>query len=261
MTRVWRVFTFVGIVVLLAGCKVGTRVEIVMNDDGSGAVRSTVTLDADAVSQLGGAASLAQNVPLGDLRKAGWKISPFRRGTGGTTVIVFTHPFTDQRELAARILDLAGPHGVLQNPKLTHDRGWFSSRDAISIVVDVRSPSIDIVHDEPLAARLRARGADPAQLQALLSEQLKTALHVTVIVRLPGGYSKTYDAANGSVKAFRVSNGGTDWDRVVKFGIGTALALLALLFFLAAAVGIRRNRRRTAQRIARGPEPDRAPLM
>ena len=47
----------------------------------------------------------------------------------------------------------------------------------------------------------------------------------------------------------------------MKFGIGVALALLAGLFFLAATVGARRNRRRAAQRIARGPEPERVPLM
>jgi len=36
------------------------------------------------------------------------------------------------------------------------------------------------------------------------------------------------------------------WDHVVKFGIGVALALLAVLFFSAAGIGIRRNRRRAA---------------
>ena len=38
----------------------------------------------------------------------------------------------------------------------------------------------------------------------------------------------------------------------MKFGIGLALAVLAALFFLAAGIGARRNRRRAAQRVYRG---------
>jgi hypothetical protein len=98
-------------------------------------------------------------------------------------------------------------------------------------------------------------------LQSQVATQLKTALHVSVLVRLPGGETKSYDAATGSVETVKVSGGGTDWDHVVKFGIGVALALLAALFFLAAGVGIRRNRRRAAQRVVRGNHSERAPLM
>jgi hypothetical protein len=261
VARVWRVLVFVGIVSLLAGCRVDTRVEVTVHDDGSGTLQSTITFDADAVAQMGGAAALPQSVPLTDLRAAGWTITPFRTGTGGTTVITLSHPFRGSRDFAQRIVDLAGPRGVLQNPKLVHDRGWFGSRDAVSVVVDVRAPVVGIVNDAALSERLRAAGTDPAQLEAVLTVQLKSALHVSVIVHLPGGETKRYDAPNGSVKNFRVKEGGVDWDRVVKFGIGVALALLAGLFFLAATVGIRRNRRRAAQRTARGPEPERVPLM
>jgi len=91
--------------------------------------------------------------------------------------------------------------------------------------------------------------------------QLKSALHVSVVVQLPGGHTETYDAATGSVKTVRVADGGTDWDRVVKFGIGLAMALLAGLFFLAAMVGARRNRRRAAQRIRAAEAHDGAPLI
>jgi hypothetical protein len=261
VARVWRVFIFLGIVVLLAGCRVDTRVDIKMRDDGSGTLQSTVIFDADAVAQLGGASALEQNVPLTDLRGSGWTVSPFRPGASGTTVITFSHPFADQRELAQRIVDLAGPHGVLQNPKIVHDRSWFSSRDSVSLVIDVRAPQVGIVKDTDLASRLRAAGTDPAQLEAVLAVQLKTALHVSVTIHLPNGVTKRYDAAGGSVKNFQVKDGGLDWDRVVKFGIGVAFALLAGLFLLAATVGVRRNRSRAAQRIARDPEPERVPLM
>jgi hypothetical protein len=261
VTQVRRVTTIVGIVLVLAGCRVDARFEITVHDDGSGVVRTTITVDADAVRQLGGSGALAQAVPLDDLRTAGWTISPWKPGTRGSATVTLSHPFADQRDLVRRVADLTGAHGILQNPTLTHERGWFSYRDAVSIVVDVRSPSVDIVHDAPLAARLQAAGVDPALLQTQLAEQLESALHVSVVVHLPGGHTESYDAAPGSVRALRVARGGTDWNRVVKFGIGLALALLAALFFLAAGVGSRRSRRRAAQRVGRGTEPDRTPLM
>ena len=65
---------------LLAGCRVDTRVDITVRDDGSGTVRSTVTVDADAVKQMGGATALVQSIPLGDLRRAGWAISQWVKG-------------------------------------------------------------------------------------------------------------------------------------------------------------------------------------
>jgi hypothetical protein len=251
----------VGLVVLLAGCNVDTRFEITMRNDGSGTLRTTITVDADAVQRLGGSSNLAQTVPLADLRTVGWTISAWTRGASSSETVTLSHAFVDQRDLARRVLDLAGPHGILQNPTVTHDRGWFSSLDALSIVVDVRSPSVDIVHDAPLAARLRVAGVDPALLEAQLAVELKSALHVSVVMHLPSGRTEAYDAVPGSVKAIRVAEGGTNWDQVVKFGIGLLLSLLAATFLLAATMGARRNRRRAAERIRSGPPSDPSPLM
>ncbi len=249
--------------VVLASCNVNTRVDVTLRRDGSGTLRTTVAFDADAVLKMGGAATLARTVPFDDLRKADWKISKWVRGSGGTETISLAHDFVDQTELVQLVGDLAGPHGILQSPSVTHDRGWFDSRDGLSIVVDVRSPSVDLVGDTALAARLRAAGTDPVKLQAQLATELKTALHVSVVLRLPNGHFKTYDAPTGSVRTVSVTDGGLAWDHVVKFGIGVALAVLAGLFLLAAGIGARRNHRRAAQRVGRrGVEPaERTPLM
>ena len=169
------------------------------------------------------------------------------RGNGSETVTL-AHPFVDSVDLGRRIVDLAGPDGVLQDASFSLAHGWFRSRQTLSVVVDVRSPSVDIVHDRPLAARIRAAGLDPALLEAQLAVQLKTALHVTVVVHLPDGHTESYDAPAGSVRTVRVGNGGTDWNRIVEFGIGLTLALLAGLFFLAAMMGARRGRRRARDR-------------
>ena len=257
-----RLVVAVGFAVALAGCNVNTRVEVTLRRDGSGSLRSTITFDADAVQKMGGATSLAQTLPLDDLRAAKWTVSPWTRGAGGRESISLTHDFFDQAEFVSIVGDLAGPNGILQKPALTHDRGWFSSHDGLDIVVDVRSPSVDLVGDTALAARLRAAGTDPVKLQAQLAAQLKTALHVSVVLRLPDGHTKTYDAPTGSVHTVSVSDSGLAWDHVVKFGIGVALALLAVLFLLAAGIGARRNHRRAAQRGGGSVQPaERTPLM
>ena len=159
-----------------------------------------------------------------------------------------------------RIVDLVGPKGILQNPTLLHDRGWFNSDYAMSLVVDVRSPSVDIVGDTALSTRLQAAGVDPVALQSELAVQLKSALHVSVVAHLPGGETRTYEAPVGSVQTFRVASGGTDWDHVVKFGIGLALSLLAGLFFLAAGVGAAATAAAPPNAWPR-PQPERTPLM
>ena len=170
------------------------------------------------------------------------------RGRRDITVVASRSPTSATSRAGSSISPV--PHGILQDPTLDPSRGWFSSRDAVSarrrraLAVDRHRPRR--AHSP---ARLRAAGLDPALLQAQLAVQLKSALHVSVVVHLPGGRHRDVRRRRPEAsETVRVSGGGTDWDRVVKFGIGVALALLAGLFFLAAGVGIRRNRRRAHER-------------
>ncbi|HWS47421.1 MAG TPA: hypothetical protein VN636_16280 [Acidimicrobiia bacterium] len=243
---------------LLAGCRADARVEITMRSDGSGTLRATVTMDAAARNTLGGAAGLANSVPLDDLRRAGWKVSEWTTRPGGGAQITFEHDFSDQRDLATRLAELTGPQGILRSPQLTHHRSWFSSTEEVSMVVDLKAPSPGITHDAALSARLRAAGIDPAALEAQLGPQLALALHLTVIVHVPG-HTTTYQAQNGSLTTLRVAHDTTDWNRMVKFGIALTLALLAGMFFLAAHMGVRRERRRHTRVL--NARSERVPLM
>lgn len=249
-----------GFVLVAAGCNVDARVDIVVHDDGSGVVRTTVRFDSDAVRQLGGESDLAGNVPLGDLRGAGWTISKWTRASDGSESVTLSSPFANQAQLAQRVVDLAGKHGILQSPTLSHSRGWFNSRDEFAVVVDVRAPSVDVVDDGALVARLRAAGVDPSAVQSQLSSAIGAALHVSLVVHLPDGHTETYVIAPGTLRKIRVTSGGTNWDHVVKFGLGLALVLVATMFFLAAGIGARRNRRRTVERSNARAEPERVPL-
>jgi hypothetical protein len=252
------VVAFLGL--LLAGCNVNTRVDVVLHDDGSGVLQTTVTLDADALTRLGTTRGGAPPVVVDDLRRAGWKVSPWVKTGRGSQTITVSHAFANRAELAALVRDIAGPKGILRSPTVSRRRGWFSSRDALSIVVDMRTPSIGVTSDAVLAAKLRSAGVDPATLESHIDARIRGALHMTVVLHLPDGRTETYVAQDGHVRTVRATSGGTDWDHVVKFGLAVALAVVAAMFFLAAAVGARRNRRRVVQRFQARPPTDRAPL-
>jgi hypothetical protein len=264
MTQVRRVWGLVAIAaVLLAGCRVDARVDVRLANDGSGTIRTTLKFDGDAIQRLGGLNRAARQVPLADLRKAGWKISGLVKGPRASATLVLTHAFRDQQDLARRLADLVGPQGLLRDPRITRDRGWFSSRNTLSLVVDLREPVSGIGSDADLKARLRIAGLDPASLDKQLTAELRSALHLTVVVRLPDGTTRTYDATNGTVATVAASQSNTDYDRIVKLGIAAALALLAGLFLLAASASARRQRRRRAARVRAEVllDRDRAPLM
>jgi hypothetical protein len=240
---------------------VDTRVQITMRPDGTGVVHVSVALDADAINQVGGITAASKQVPLSDLKAAGWQVSAWTPSAGGGATITFAHPYRGQADLDARLVDLVGKDGILRDARIIHDRGWFRSGDGLSVVVDMRAPATGIGSDRDLKARLAAYGVDPASVDAQLTHQLRQALHVSVVVQLPDGSTKEFAATNGTRSTFRAANDSLDWDQVVKVGIAVALAFLAGLFLLAASASSRRDRRRRAERISITGEHERAPLM
>jgi hypothetical protein len=210
---------------------------------------------------VGGVSAASKQVPLSDLKAAGWQVSAWTPSAGGGATITFAHPYQGQADLNARLVDLVGKDGILRNARIIHNRGWFRSGDGLSIVVDMRAPATGIGSDRDLKARLAAYGVDPASVDAQLTQQLRHALHVSVVVQLPDGSTKELDATNGTTSTFHAANDSLDWDQVVKVGIAIALAFLAVLFLLAASASARRDRRRRAQRVSITGEHERAPLM
>ena len=67
-------------VLVVSGCQVKTDVALKMNEDGSGTVKLTVTLDQEAAAQ---APDLAQQLKTEDLKAAGWTIEGPTATDGG----------------------------------------------------------------------------------------------------------------------------------------------------------------------------------
>jgi hypothetical protein len=232
-------------ILFLAGCRVDARVDITLNDNGSGTLRATVHLDDQAVARIGG----IQALRLDDLSAAGWNVA-----TTANTVTA-SHDFRDQTELAALFTALVGTQGVLTDPRITRERGWFSSRDGVSLTVDLRNPTAGIANDKELQQRLKFAGLDPTTLDAQFSKELKDGLHVRVVLHLSDGKTKTYDAAVGKRATVAVSQENTHTGSLVKVGGAITLVALAGLFMFGASRGARRARakRRTPRATASRP--------
>jgi len=214
--------------VLLTGCKVDARVDVTLRADGSGTVAARVALDADAVRRLTTHAPLARAVRLDDLRRAGWRVSPWKPDHAGGAAITLTHRFVGQAGLERRITDLAGPNGVLRDARITRTRGWFGAKDGISIAVDLRGITAGVRSDAQLAARLKAAGIDVSTLGSQLSTQLKEALHVTVDVHSPGGGSHSVTLAADAHATVAATQSQTYTSRIVLLAAGSLLLLIAL---------------------------------
>ena len=158
--------------------------------------RSTVTPSRE----IGG---LDVAAPPGPARR------PARRGLDGLAVEARRRAERDDHVHApvpgpgassrCRIADLVGTKGILRDPKLERERGWFSSHDALSIVVDLRAPSTGIGSDADLRFRLTQAGVDPAALDAAAHAAVARRA-ARVGRRAPAGrqHTRTYDAHDGS---------------------------------------------------------------
>jgi hypothetical protein len=245
---------------LLAGCRVDARVQITLAADGSGSIATTLTLDREAVERMGGAEELATSIPLDDLKQAGWKIDAWTAAKDGGYTTKLTRSFRDEADLNRRLVDLAGPDGALRDANITHSRRGFSSKNGVSVTVDGSDPAPGIVADSALATQLKNFGIDPAAMETQLAKELRDNMHLTVAVTLPDGTHKVVSANPDNPQTLAASHSEPNWDHITQFGIALLLALLAVMFFSAATVSARRNRRRQAARV-RYDEVERAPLM
>ena len=233
-----------------------------MHDDGSGTLQSTITFDADAVAADGRRgraradraarptcaprAGRSRRGPYGDGRhRGGHALASVRRPARSRAAHPrprgpARHPAEPEARARPRLVQLAR-------------RGERRGRRALAGRRHRERP-------RAVGAPARGRAPTPPSSRRVLAVQLKSALHVSVMHPSAGRRDEALRRP-GEREELPGQRGWADWDQVVKFGIGVALALLAGLFFLAATVGIRRNRRRAAQRTARGPEPERVPLM
>ena len=246
---------------LLAGCRVDTRVSVVERPGGDGTVAVTVTFDDSAVKALGGLTVLAKQLSDADLQSAGWTVSGPTLASGGGASVTVSHGFSDGAELSRLLSAVAGSGtaGGAHPFRLTvsHGGGFWTDRTAVNGTVDLRC-GLDCFGDPGLQASLgsptgvssnplaRASGETPAQV---FSFQLAVRLpgHVDASAGRPAAArdgTLTWSAPLGSAVAVGAVSESVDWTHVIVVAV-----LGGLLIAGGGGFGwrvVRRRRRKSA---------------
>jgi hypothetical protein len=232
---------------LLAGCHASATVAIQMRGDGRGTVTVGVTLDRSARVALAGAALKAgasvPDVPLDDLRTAGWSVSPWRSSADGGAALQLSKSFTGGAGLASVLAQLDGSGGALRDAHVVRDRALLRDRDGVSLLADLSHLRAGVADDDALAARLRAAGVDVAALDAGLQARIKSSFDLTVRVELPDGTHTTVRVAPGEQRRVAVTSTTDHPGRRLALAAAGAAAVLGLVLFVVASLHARRSRR------------------
>ena len=252
--------------VLLAGCRVDTRVTVDDTGGGHGTVGVSVSLDPAALAAIGGRSALAAQLRDADLVAAGWQITGPISGPGGTTVVTASHPFTDPAQASDLLAELAGNGSAGSRPfqltLATHHSLWRTST-SLTGRVDLAC-GLDCFGDSGLkTATGSTTGVDPAPLEQTSGEKPAQVFGFTVEARLPGSVDHTNASTHqggtaqwtpqlGQSLELTASTEAWNWTRIITAVAVAGLIVLALLIVLARWWWRRRRRRRPRGRHAKG---------
>jgi hypothetical protein len=223
---------FALLALVLAGCKVDTRVDVAMRADGSGVVRVEVKLDAEAVGRAevsGG--KLEDRIRTSDLAAAGWTVSPWTRAKDGSASITAVKPFVRPGQVAGIVAEISGPDGPLRDFVAVRSAGTLATKYSVTGTVDLTNVQSGVKTDQDLVAKLTAQQVSVDAIDAKLTAQLRDALGVTVRVSVPGA-TDTTTVKVGQQAAVVAKSNHRSFGRLVLLVVGIALGALALVVLM-----------------------------
>jgi hypothetical protein len=231
--------------VLLAGCKVDTTLTIDVHDDGSGSVRVRVALDADAVqnAQAGGG-MLEDRVRLGDLRAAGWTVTPWRRAPDGSATVSLRKDFGNAGDLPGVVAELSGKDGPLPGVALERNRGFLSTEYKITGDADLSRLTAGIADDPEVVAQLTGQRVDLAQIDQRLAQQINDAFRLRIRFVFPGGDVTEVQPKPGKKVSLATSTSQFDTTRALLLAGAVVLGALGVVLLLRGELRRRRQPRR-----------------
>lgn len=231
--------------VLLAGCKVDTTVTIGVHDNGGGSVRVRVALDADAVqnAQAGGG-RLEDRVRLGDLKAAGWTVSPWRRAPDGSATVSLRKDFANAGGLAGVVSELSGKDGPLRGVKLERSRGLLSTDYKVKGEADLSRLTAGVANDPDVVAQLTGQRVDVAQIDQRLAQEINNAFRLRIRLVFPGGDVTQVETKPGKKVSLATTTTQFDTTRALLLAGAVVLGALGVIVFIRGEVRRRRKHRR-----------------
>jgi hypothetical protein len=251
VVRAVRVLLLVTVAMLVgAACRIDARVDVRVNDDGSGLVRVSVVLDPEAVRAAEARGStLESQVRLDDLPAAGWTVAPWSRRSDGGARLSIRRPFSSPEQLSVVMAELNGPDGPLRGVRLRRSTDPVRTTFDFRALADLAGAESGVVSDAELAANLSAQRVYVTGLDAALTAQLRDALRMRVAVALPGAGTRVWRLAPGTRTVLETDSSQLEFGRFAWIGAGVVLGAAAWALLI---VGERRRRK-----VRRGPERSR----
>jgi hypothetical protein len=236
-----RLLPLAALILLASACEVQTRVQVTVEEDGSGLVEVAVGLDREALAQVpdldgSGASDVTDLVALirtDDLEAAGWRVQEPGEAGSDMTWIRVSKPFGTPAEADAILAEVSGPSGPLRDMRVSRSTGFASTELSFTGTADL-SGGLEAFGDSGLAQALDGEplGEDAAQIEQRLGSPLADALRVDVVVELPGGGTERWSPRLGEPAERLAASGSVrDWPVLLL----TVLAGLCIVAAVAAA--------------------------
>lgn len=238
-----------GLVLVLAGaCQMEVEVNVLVEEDGSGAVEVVVGLDEDALERVGG--DLEAVMEVGDLLASGWRLDGPHLDPDGMTRVRLTHPYGTPEEATAVLGEVAAEDGPFRDLRVTRETSLAETSWSFDGRIDF-SGGIEAFGDAGLAAELDGQplGQSVAEIEEQLGEPLSQLLEVRVSVRLPGAVTSNATTPFESGAAWELGFGEGPVDlraegterrtSVLVFGAVGGAALVALVVLVLVRVARR----------------------
>jgi hypothetical protein len=165
------------LVVVAAGCRLDTKVDVAANPDGSGAVSVTATADADLVRR---APNAIIEFSTADAQAAGWETVGVQKPADGTRVITLTKRFGTPEEADKVLAELSGASGPFSALHLTQKRSFGDIKTSLTGNASLEG-GVGALSDSAIVALLG--GQQPlATVTGALGEQFS----ITLTTSFPG---------------------------------------------------------------------------
>jgi HAD superfamily hydrolase (TIGR01509 family) len=214
---------------LLAACQAEVDVKVTVNEDGSGIVETETRFDDEASAALLDLEAEADGLPLADLLRSGWDVSPPERSTDGSTVVLASKEFGTTEQFSEVMAEITGNDGVIADFRLVRTKTFARVGHRVVGTIDTRA-GLGSFGDSALERSLGQPLADLAAQYGATDEDVRFRVEVALPGQLEGEAPQTAVEVDSAapVAAWRASLGDPDVTTVELESATRAVGPLAL---------------------------------